>query len=107
MKPKADYFDDLVERNLLTSFRDTAKELKIKEKVFIDWLIGNGYIYRDKSRKLCPYAQYVNKLFELKEWKNEVKAGNQTLVTPRGRETFRLLLIKDGLVKETEKVSTC
>ena len=26
MKPKADYFDDLVDRNLLTSFRDTAKE---------------------------------------------------------------------------------
>lgn len=100
MKPKADYFDDLVDRNLLTSFRDTAKELKIQESKFIEWLLKNGYIYRDRKKKLYPYAQYVGKLFELKEWKNDVKAGNQTLITPRGRETFRLLLVKDGLIKE-------
>lgn len=100
LTPKAEYFDDLVDRNLLTSFRDTAKELKVQESKFIEWLIGNGYVYRDKKKKLCSYAQYVGKLFEVKEWKNDVKAGNQTLITPRGRETFRLLLIKDGLIKE-------
>lgn len=100
LTPKAEYFDDLVDRNLLTSFRDTAKELKVQESKFIEWLIENGYVYRDKKKKLCPYAQYVGKLFEVKEWKNDVKAGNQTLITPRGRETFRLLLIKDGLIKE-------
>jgi len=100
MQPKADYFDDLVDRHLLTSFRDTAKELKVQESKFIEWLIENGYVYRDKKKKLCSYAQYVGKLFEVKEWKNDVKAGNQTLITPRGRETFRLLLIKDGLIKE-------
>lgn len=27
MQPKADYFDELVDRNLLTSFRETAKQL--------------------------------------------------------------------------------
>ncbi|SCY26491.1 antA/AntB antirepressor family protein [Alkaliphilus peptidifermentans] len=35
MLPKAEYFDELVDRNLLTNFRDTAKELIIKEKTFI------------------------------------------------------------------------
>ena len=30
MQPKADYFDELVDRNLLTNFRDTAKALKIE-----------------------------------------------------------------------------
>ena len=30
MKPKADYFDELVDRNLLTNFRETAKQLGIK-----------------------------------------------------------------------------
>lgn len=30
LKPKADYFDNLVERNLLTNFRDTAKELGLR-----------------------------------------------------------------------------
>ena len=52
MKPKADYFDDLVDRNLLTSFRDTAKEFQIKESVFIKWLIDNNYIYRDSKKKI-------------------------------------------------------
>ena len=56
MRPKAEFFDELVNRNLLTSIRDTAKELQIKERVFVGW------------------------------------AGQQTLVTPKGRETFRLLM---------------
>lgn len=92
MQPKADYFDALVERNLLTNFRDTAKELKVKEREFIGWLLENGYLYRDAKGKLKPYAQHVPVLFELKEWERNGKADTQTLVTPRGRETFRLLL---------------
>ena len=35
MQPKAEYFDELVARNLLTNFRETAKELGIKEKYFV------------------------------------------------------------------------
>lgn len=92
MLPKANYFDNLVDRNLLTNFRDTAKELHTKEGLFIDWLLDNEYIYRDQNKKLKPYAKYVPSLFELKEWGNDKKAGTQTLITPRGRETFRLLL---------------
>lgn len=94
MKPKADYFDDLVERNLLTNFRDTAKELGLTQKYFIDCLLDDGYIYRDKKGKLKPYAQYVNeKLFELKEFSSRQNnhADIQTLITPKGRETFKLL----------------
>lgn len=94
MEPKAEYFDALVERNLLTNFRDTAKELKVKERDFINWLLDRGYVYRDGKGKLKPYAQYVPGLFELKEWKRNGKADNQTLITPKGRETFRLLLSK-------------
>lgn len=92
MQPKADYFDNLVERNLLTNFRDTAKEFKLKQSEFIDWLISNGYIYRDSKKKLKPYAQYTPSLFEMKEFANALHADNQTLITPKGRETFRLLL---------------
>jgi len=90
--PKAQYFDALVERNLLTNFRDTAKELKVKEGLFIDWLLDKKYVYRDTASKLKPFAQHVPKLFEIKEWNKDKKAGNQTMITPRGRETFRLLL---------------
>lgn len=94
MQPKAEYFDTLVDRNLLTSFRDTAKELKIKERVFISWLLDRKYVFRAAGGKLKPYAQYVPDLFNIKEWGNSNKVGTQTLVTPKGRETFRLLLAK-------------
>ena len=94
MQPKADYFDELVDRNLLTNFRETAKELKIKEKAFVGFLLGHKYVYRDKKGKLVPYAEKNNGLFELKECVNEKTGwgGTQTLITPKGRETFRLLM---------------
>lgn len=96
MQPKADYFDELVDRNLLTSFRETAKQLEIKEKVLIQFLLEKKYIYRDKKGKLMPYAEKNNGLFEMKECFNEKTqwSGTQTLVTPKGRETFRLLYLK-------------
>ncbi|HHD4468690.1 TPA: phage antirepressor KilAC domain-containing protein [Streptococcus pyogenes] len=95
MKPKADYFDDLVDRNLLTSFRETAKQLKVKERRFIQFLLDKKYVYRDKKGKLMPFADKNNGLFEVKESVNEKAnwAGTQTLITPKGRETFRLLFI--------------
>ena len=92
MQPKAQYFDDLVDRNLLTNFRDTAKMLKVKQKEFIDFLLSKKYIFRDKKGKLMPYQQYNNSLFEIKESKGVNWEGVQTLVTPRGRETFNILL---------------
>ncbi|MCY9758769.1 phage antirepressor KilAC domain-containing protein, partial [Paenibacillus alvei] len=94
MQPKADYFDALVDRNLLTNFRDTAKEIHVKEREFINWLLERGYVYRDPKGKLKPYAQHVPALFELKEWERNGKADVQPLITPKGRETFRLLLQK-------------
>ncbi|HBG7746393.1 TPA: phage antirepressor KilAC domain-containing protein [Clostridioides difficile] len=103
MKPKADYFDALVERNLLTNIRDTAKELGVKEKVFVSWLIEKKYCYRDLKDKLQPYANRMQ-YFEKKEFTNEYGySGVQTLINPRGREAIRLLLIKDGLIKEKKK----
>ena len=98
MKPKADYFDEIVDRNLLTNFRETAKQLQIKEKEFIRLLLDRKYIYRDKKGKIQPYADKNSGLFEVKEFVNE-KTGfssTQTLITPKGRETFRLLFLKAG-----------
>lgn len=94
MQPKADYFDELVDRNLLTSFTDAAKELGIKRKTFINFLIDKGYIYRDKKGNLVPKANSkATDLFEVKQCSNEKTgwAGCQTLITPKGVETFRLL----------------
>ena len=94
-KPKVEYFDTLVDRNLLTNFRDTAKELHVAPKAFINFLLDKGYIYRDNKSRLRPYQAHVEKgLFEVKEFASEFnnKAGIQTLITPKGRETFRLLV---------------
>ncbi len=94
MQPKADYFDELVDRNLLTNFRDTAKQLGVKQNTFVKFLLDRKYLYRDKHGNLKPYAAHAtNGLFEVRESVNEKTgwAGTQTLVTPKGRETFRLL----------------
>lgn len=95
MKPKADYFDGLIERKLLLNFRDTAKEFGMGQNELIKWLMNNHFIFRDQNKKLKPYNEHVvDGLFEVKEWKNGKVAGNQTLITVKGRETFRLLLNK-------------
>lgn len=96
MQPKAEYFDELVDRNTLTNFRETAKELGISEKAFIRFLIDKKYIFRNQRGKLMPYANRSDGLFEVKECYNEKTnwSGIQTLVTPKGRETFRLLCLK-------------
>lgn len=93
LQPKADYFDELVDRNLLTNFRETAKELGIGQKDFVNFLISKKYVYRDKRGKLMPYSNKGQGLFAVKESYNEKSrwSGTQTLITPRGRETFRLL----------------
>ena len=100
MKPKAEYFDELVDRNLLTNFRETAKELSVGPKAFVSFLLERKYVYRDKKGKLLPYQQYKDSgLFEVKECFNDKTAwsGAQTLVTPKGRETFRLLFLSANL----------
>lgn len=93
-EPKVDYFDNLIERDLLTNFRDTAKELGLKQQEFIQTLLDKSYIYRDKAGNLKPYSQYSD-LFTLKEFINSYngKAGLQTLITPKGRAVL-LRIIK-------------
>ena len=93
MQPKSEYFDELVERNTLTNFRETANQLGVGQKVLVNFLLEKKYIYRDKKGKIMPYADKNDGLFTIKECFNEKTqwSGTQTLITPKGRETFRLL----------------
>ena len=95
MKPKADYFDELVERGLDTGIRETAKELHIGERKFVRFLIKKKYLYRDKKGKLQPYSNYVGDLFTLKECFDEGAGWKwlQLFVTPKGKETFKELYL--------------
>lgn len=90
-RPKAEYFDQLVERGTLLSLRESAKELGIPPKKFVDELLARKYLYRNKSGKLLPYEEKNNGLFELKESVNTATgwSGTQTLTTPKGRDLFR------------------
>lgn len=96
MKPKADYFDELVDCNLLTNFRETAKQLKVPQRKFVDFLLANKYVYRDPGGKLQPYQRHVERgLFAMKEYtiKKMKWSGVRMLITPIGREHFRTLFI--------------
>ncbi|MBE2919282.1 phage antirepressor Ant [Anoxybacillus flavithermus] len=91
----ADEQTKLLFRATLETVRKQNEQIAIMQpKAFVDWLIDKKYIYRDQKGKLKPYAQYVPSLFELKEWERNGRADVQTLVTPKGRETFRILLQK-------------
>lgn len=100
LSPKARYFDAVIDRNLLTNFRDFANELHIKRSVLIQFLLNKKYLYRDTQGKLKPYASFNDGLFEVKEFVNRGNGhtGTQTLITPKGRETFRLLMEAEGLI---------
>ena len=94
LEPKANYYDQLVDKNLLTNFRNTAKQLNIPQKAFIDFLLANDFVYRDKHQRLLPYSRKNKGYFEVKEWISEDGrlVGIQTLITPKGRNFFLVLL---------------
>lgn len=98
MFPKAEFYDEICDRNLLTNFRDTAKELKVKEKEFIKWLEDNKYIYRDNRNNIKPYSQYCvepKRFFDIKDYKTDKFTGQQTFVTILGKNEFRIKLIEE------------
>ena len=96
MQPKAEYYDALVERDGLSNFRNTAKLLGVSQTDFINYLIKNKYVYRDRSGHLMAYANKNDGLFGFKEClsQNTKWSGGQTMVTMKGRELFMRVLKK-------------
>lgn len=92
-KPKADYYDSLIDCEHLTNIRNTAKELGIKERAFVAWLLDNKYLYRDANRVLRPYANRM-KYFAEKDFKskNGSHTDARTLITVEGKSLFKKLL---------------
>lgn len=90
-QPKADYFDDCIARGGLMNLRDTAKLLGMRQKEFIDNLLRDKYLYRDKKGRLLPYEKRNDGYLQVKEAFDNASGWNgvQTLVTPKGREHFR------------------
>lgn len=94
-EPKIGYFDALVDSNLLTNFRDTAKELGYSQTEFTGWLLMKKYVYKDSKGIIKPYEPYRKQgLFVMKDFKNPYNgfSGTRTYVTVKGKNTFRPLM---------------
>lgn len=86
MEPKAEYYNALVDTQMLTNIRQTAKELRLPEKLFTYLLLEMGFAYRTPKRLLMPYAFMVNYGYaELKEYTRNGHGGVYMLFTPKGK----------------------
>lgn len=95
LEPKGKYFDAVCDANLLTNFRDAAKELGMSQSQFIGWLKREKYIYSTSKGELRPLEMYrASDLFRMKSYVNPNSgfSGVRTYLTPKGIQTFKLLL---------------
>ena len=98
MQPKADFFDRQVAANQLTGLYETADGLRIPRQTFTRWLIERKYLQRNPCGKLVPVDEMNDGWFQLRQYDKNGKRTNcvQTMVTPKGREALRLMLIGPG-----------
>ena len=91
-QPKADYFDSFVNPANCTNIRDTAKELGVPEKTFCKFLQNEKYLYRCPAGNLMPYSKKSNDgLFVVRDYYRRGHFGTYTLITPSGKNLFRML----------------
>jgi phage antirepressor YoqD-like protein len=83
-RPGAEYYERPVNTHGLTGFHDTAKELGIPEKRFIEFPLQKKYVYRHRSGELHPYTEY-KKWFALKD----EESGIHLYVTVIGKTHFQ------------------
>lgn len=97
MEPKAAFFDTFLHPEDCTNIRATAKELDIGERAFCKFLIEGGFLYRCPGGYLLPYAKKSNRgLFNVKDFiAPNGHFGQQTVITPKGKALFRMLLTSD------------
>lgn len=86
LAPKGEYYDRLIETEMLTNLRITAHELGIKPMAFTQFLLDNKYVYRDTHQKVLPYQPYVHDgVFVIKDFRKNGFHGKQTLITVYGK----------------------
>lgn len=89
MKPKADYYDNIIDRGTSLNFGDTAKLIGVQRKALINELFRTGYIYRDGYGDIRAYQRSIDRgLLKQKQFYNERNghSGIQVLITPKGIE---------------------
>lgn len=86
-QPKADVYDELVSRDYVKNFRDTAAYLGITQKAFMT-ILRSKYIYKTKSNEDRAYSEYAE-YFKLRPFKVGEKEKEQLMVTVKGLEYFK------------------
>ena len=101
MKPKADYYDNIIDRGTSLNFGDTAKLIGVQRKALINELFRTGYIYRDSYGDIRAYQRSIDRgLLKQKQFYNERNghSGIQVLITPKGIEMcMNLMRAKNGI----------
>ena len=91
-KPKAEYYDTFINPDDCTNIRTTAKELKIPERKFVQFLLKERFLFRSPSGQLLPYNKKSNEgLFIVRDYITYTFTGSQTFFTPKGKDVIRLL----------------
>jgi anti-repressor protein len=104
-RPGAEYYERLVNAHGLTDLRDTAKELGIPERRFIEFPLQKKYVYRDRSGEIRPYAEYM-KWFALKDEESGGRGGIRLHVTVAGKARFQNL-VSDCVLFQAKACEFC
>lgn len=105
-EPKAEYYDAFVHTKTSTNFRTTAKEIGVGERKFINLLIDKNFLYRDKQGDLLPYTEKNRGYFIVRDVATGRWMGKQTFITEKGKQHFRKLCQKEGLIPPDQEIVT-
>mgnify|MGYP003571341752 CR=1 FL=1 len=101
LKPKADVYDDYVERGQFCNFRDAANYLRVSQTELMD-LLKSKYIYKNSVGEYRNYAEY-SELFILRPFeKGKNRTGQQLLLTIAGLNYFGRILSERHLERQQE-----
>lgn len=95
MKPKADYYDNVIAHGRDISLTDAAKLIGVPRKRFIDELMKSRYTYRDGYGDIRAYQRSIDQgLCKHKQFYSDRNghSGIQVLITPKGIEKFIQLM---------------
>lgn len=102
--PKVEVYNRLIDRSGLVNIRETAKELNVKVKVLVVWLIGHGWCFRGKHCEFVATAEAVRrKLMAIRECESHGKVFQQSLITAKGRAKLALAFCQSEVINNNFK----
>lgn len=104
MKPKADVYDQLVDRSKCINFRDFASKIGLSQNEFMEKL-RSKYIYKNSIGEYRAYSEY-QKYFCLRTYTKGDKTGEQLMLNMNGityfTEKYKPSAIAELVIKQNE-----